>query len=278
MTIHQRPSKLICHHCDSQQYIPTTCPDCLQTSLLQYGHGTERIEQALGEKFPETDIIRIDRDSTRLKGSFEKMLEKIQNGQQQILIGTQMLAKGHHFPNVTLSVIVDADAGLYGTDFRATERMAQLILQVAGRSGRAEKPGTVILQTHNPEHPLLIKLLNEQYQVFIEELIAERKIALLPPFAHLSLIRCESTNEKLALEFLEAAKSCLPKPDQIKLLGPIPAPIEKIAGKFRAQLLIQSTQRQPLQRWLPDFIEQADQLKLARKVRWSVDVDPLDLL
>jgi primosomal protein N' (replication factor Y) len=212
-----------------------------------------------------------------------QLFATIQKGQPCILIGTQMLAKGHHFPRVTLVSILDADGGLFSGDFRASERMAQLIVQVAGRAGRAEEPGRVIIQTHLADHPLLVQLTEQGYFAFAEQALAERRAAGLPPFAHLALLRAEAHKPGQAEAFLDeacaAAEALVAQLalGGLELLGPVPAPMERRAGRYRAQLLVQATLRAPLHRLLNAWMLQLEQLPSGRQVRWSLDVDPVDL-
>ena len=280
MTLHQSSSQLRCHHCGTEQYKPSACPKCKSDDLLQMGFGTERIEHALTELFPQYQVIRIDRDSTRRKGSMEKLLNEINNGKQQILIGTQMLAKGHHFPNVTLVGMLNADHGLYSSDFRASERMGQLILQVAGRAGREEKEGEVLIQTHHADHPLFKPLLKHDYPGFAKALIEERQQTELPPFTHLALLRAEAVDQQSPMIFLEQARRLLEQASQndIMLMGPFPALMERRAGRYRAQLLIQANNRKQLQTLFASSIPQIEIDKTAKKVRWSIDIDPMDLM
>ena len=278
MTLHLRQRRLTCHHCGDHRPVDAVCPVCGSVDLRAVGHGTERLETALRPLFPGIGIARIDRDSTRRRGSLETLLADIHNGDRRILIGTQMLAKGHHFPEVTLVGIVDADQGLYGVDFRSSERMAQLILQVAGRAGRAEKPGTVIIQTHHPDHPLLRVLVSEGYPAFAAAALAERQEALLPPFAYQALLRAEAVDPERATAFLNAARALAePIADGLELLGPAPAPMERRAGRYRAHLLIQATQRQALHRFLDRWAVLLWTERGDRQVRWSLDIDPMEL-
>ncbi len=280
MTLHQSSSQLRCHHCGTEQYKPSACPKCKSDDLLQMGFGTERIEHALTELFPQYQVIRIDRDSTRRKGSMEKLLKEINNGKRQILIGTQMLAKGHHFPNVTLVSMLNADHGLYSSDFRASERMGQLILQVAGRAGREEKEGEVLIQTHHADHPLFKPLLKHDYPAFAKALIEERRQTELPPFTHLALLRAEAVDQQSPMIFLEQAHLLLEQNKQkdVLLMGPFPALMERRAGRYRAQLLIQANNRKQLQSLFATSITQIENHKTAKKVRWSIDIDPMGLM
>ena len=279
MTVHQHAQRLRCHHCGSERPLPVNCPDCSSTEMLQVGYGTERVEQVLKSHFPTTPILRIDRDTTRRKGAMQAMLEQVKQGKAQILVGTQMLAKGHHFPNLTLVGLLDADYGLFSADFRAAERLGQVVLQVAGRAGRAERQGEVLIQTHHPESPLLHSLLSHDYGRFAQALLTERQAANLPPFSHLALLRAEAVDAQAPLRFLEQARSeaatlnCA----GIELYGPFPAPMERRAGRSRAQLLLQSNSRSTLQQLLASLLQRLETLKSGRRVRWSIDVDPLEM-
>ena len=279
LVIHAGDRRLRCHHCGFEQVLPLRCPDCGHEDLRPLGLGTERVEAVLKERFPHARIARIDRDSTRRKGSLTRVLEDIQAGRVHILIGTQMLAKGHHFPGVTLVGILDVDAGLYSLDFRAGERTAQLIIQVAGRAGREEKPGTVILQTRHPDHPLLLSLVRGGYPAFAQTCLEERKSAGLPPYAHQALWRAESLESPAAQHFLDSIAALARAPGQptVQILGPVPAPLSRRGNRFRWQLLMQTRQRGALHTLLHRLAAAADALEQARKVRWSVDVDPVDL-
>ncbi|MCG7549718.1 primosomal protein N' [Pseudoalteromonas sp. Of7M-16] len=274
-TYHKSMQRLVCHHCGEQQFVPHQCPDCGSTQIMPTGLGTEQLEEFIAAQFEDVPICRIDRDSTRRKGSLESALEQIHQGGAQVLIGTQMLAKGHHFPDVALVVILDVDSGLYSSDFRATEHMAQLITQVAGRAGRSGEPGTVILQTHFPEHPLLQDLVNNGYQDFARYALTERQETMLPPYTHLALVRAEATSAHLVMTFLSDLVPAQPF-SGIQLLGPIPAPMERLAGKYRYQLHIQATQRNVLHQYLMQLKEYISSHKLATRVRWNIDVDPMD--
>lgn len=279
LTYHGSQQRLRCHHCGTERPVPRQCPNCGSADLRPLGQGTERIEAGLKARFPDTGLVRIDRDTTSRKGAMETLLQEVHTGDARILIGTQMLAKGHHFPNVTLVAILDADQGLFSADFRASERMAQLILQVAGRAGRADRAGEVIIQTHAPDHPLLRALIETDYDTFAEAALIERKQALFPPFSYLALLRAEAVDKSAPLTFLELAKNMAyeHKPTEVMLLGPVPAPMERRAGRNRAQLLLQSSSRSALHRLLDTWVIQLEGAKEARKVRWSLDVDPVDL-
>ena len=284
LTVHKNPPLLRCHHCEAQHAIPVECPHCHGRKLLTRGVGTEKTEHFLQQHFDGFPIIRMDRDSTRRKDSLETILEQMAEGKPGILVGTQMLAKGHHFPKVTLVAILDADTGLFSPDFRGTEQMLQLLLQVAGRAGRADQAGRVVIQTRHPTHPLLQTLLQQDYPAQASLLLEDRKRNAMPPFSHLALFRAEDKDAELPATLLqEVRKLCLQSMSQgklqaVTLLGPLPAPMEKRAGRFRMQLLLQSRNRSALQAMLAAVIPLVDEMKLARKLRWSLDVDPLDLI
>ncbi|MGB6977392.1 MAG: primosomal protein N' [Gammaproteobacteria bacterium] len=279
LTLHQKPRQLFCHHCGKGAAVPSHCSKCQSSSLLALGLGTERIELALERHFPDITRMRIDSDTTRRKGSLQEMLDSIHEGQSQILIGTQMLTKGHHFPNVTLVGIVHADQSLFSADFRALERLGQLITQVAGRAGRAAKAGEVMLQTHHPDHPLLQQLLREGYQPFSQTLLGERQAAQLPPFAYLTIISAEALQQQEPLQFLQVVAEIARANagTEVQVLGPIPALMERRAGHYRAQLLLRSNLRRSLQDVLKQLINRISTLETARKVRWSIDVDPQEM-
>ena len=279
LVIHAQERRLRCHHCGLEQPIPPACPDCGKTALQPLGLGTERVEAVLNELFPKARVARIDRDSTRRKGSLERALKEIHAGRINILIGTQMLAKGHHFPGVTLVGILDVDAGLYSNDFRAGERTAQLIIQVAGRAGREEKPGTVILQTRHPAHPLLLALVRNGYPDFARACLLERQETGLPPFSHQALWRADALDSRMARHFLDtvAVHASRLGEKAVEVLGPVPAPLARRGNRYRWQLLLQSDRRGSLHALLDRLIPAASETELARKVRWSVDVDPVDL-
>jgi primosomal protein N' (replication factor Y) len=255
------------------------CPDCKTGELTPLGLGTERVEKVLAALFPDRTVVRLDRDSTQRKGSLEKYLQQISQGRVDIILGTQMLAKGHHFPNVTLVAILDVDSGLFSIDFHAAEKLAQMIVQVSGRAGRAEKPGKVIMQTRKPEHPLLTTLIRQGYSDFARTALAERKEASLPPFSYQALLRAQALDGKMPPLFLEAIGKLARQFSRgnIQILGPVPAPMTKRAGLYRYQLLFQSTRRQDLHGLLDALMPEIEKLKQANKVRWSLDIDPVDL-
>lgn len=276
MTLHQHNQRLRCHHCGYETAAPVSCPSCKDDNLYIPGAGTERIESALTEKYPQRVISRIDRDTTRRKGELDKKLNQARSGEAHILIGTQMLAKGHDFPGVTLVGILDADQGLFSADFRGTEHMAQLIIQVAGRAGRGEKPGEVIIQTHHPEHPLLHSLLETGYNGFAEVAREERRLANFPPYSFMAIVRCDATQKSYGPEFLNECRQSFNYSD-VQVYGPMPAPMEKRAGRYRWQLILLADQRKVLHSALRFWVPGIPKLKNANKVRWSIDVDPQDM-
>ena len=256
------------------------CPECGSGDVRRLGLGTERVAGALESRIEGLRVARMDRDATRRRGALEAVLDRVHAGDVDVVVGTQMLAKGHHFPNVTLVAILDADGGLFGIDFRATERMAQLLLQVAGRAGRGDRPGRVLLQTHHPNHPLLRTLVLDGYRKFCEDTLDERRRARLPPFASFALVRAEALQRDAPQSFLRDAGACASAHShpRVSVLGPVPSPMERRAGRYRAQLLVDTTSRAALQRFLPGWIAELEALPSARKVRWSVDVDPQEMV
>ena len=278
MVLHQQRGRVTCHHCGSERAAPADCPAC-HAELRPVGQGTERLEQALAREFPDHPMERIDRDTTRRRGEIERRLERVHSLEARLLLGTQMLTKGHDFPGVTLVGIVDVDQGLFGTDFRSAERLAQTYIQVAGRAGRADRAGEVYLQTLFPDHPLLRVLLAQGYGAFATLALAERQQAGWPPWSSLALVRAEATERPAVFSFLEATASLArtAAPSGLRVLGPAPAPMERRSGRYRGQLLLQADARRDLQRFLPDFRAAVSALPSQRRVRWSLDVDPSEL-
>jgi len=279
LTIHSSPPILQCHHCGSQRKLDKQCPECSNQQLMPVGLGTQRLEQSLLKHFADVNIARIDRDSTKKKGQLQDILAAIHSGEARILLGTQMLAKGHHFPDVSLVAVLNADSGLYSSDFRATEHVAQLLIQVAGRAGRAEREGEVVIQTHNPDHPLLKKLLDEGYSSFANAALIERKQAELPPHAFIASIRAEAVGATFPNNFLQEIKKFVQQAaiPQVHVLGPAPCLMERKAGRYRAQLLLQSKDRKSLHSLINKIQAHLPLISLVKKVRWNIDVDPIEI-
>jgi primosomal protein N' (replication factor Y) len=276
LTVHLAAARLRCHHCGADAPLPSNCPQC-GYAVRHVGQGTERVEETLAGLFPDMPIARLDRDVVRRRGDLESVVSRIASGEARILVGTQMVTKGHDFPNVTLVVVLNADQGLFSTDFRAPERVAQTIIQVAGRAGRGDKPGEVLIQTEYPEHPLLRSLLTEGYDGFARTALAERAAAGWPPFAHVAALRASAGTLAAASDFLRQARALARLPRGLKLLGPAPAAMAKRAGRFHAQLLLEARERAPLHRALSAWLPAIEELKTPRDLRWSLDVDPLEL-
>lgn len=279
-TLHQHQRQLRCHHCDSQRPIPHQCPQCGSTHLVPVGLGTEQLEQNLSGLFPDVPLSRIDRDTTSRKGALEQHLADVHRGGARILVGTQMLAKGHHFPDVTLVSLLDVDGALFSADFRSAERFAQLYTQVAGRAGRAGKQGEVMLQTHHPEHPLLQTLLHQGYDAFAQQALSEREAVFLPPFTSHILFRSEDHDNQQSALFLQQLRNLLEasplKDDAFWVMGPVPALQPKRSGRYRWQLLVQHPSRGLLQRLIKNTLPLIGTLPQARKVKWTLDVDPTE--
>lgn len=277
LTCHLAQRKLMCHHCGTIKPLTSTCLECQSHQLVPLGLGTQRVEETLSSMFPGYPVHRVDRDSTRRKGTLEKLLTEVKSGQPRLLVGTQILAKGHHFPDVTLVAMLDIDTGFYSADYRSMEKTGQLILQVGGRSGRENKAGNVIIQTQFADQPILRQLIQEGYTSFANTILSDRQLHQLPPFSFHCLIRAESPQKQIAMNFLEdVAREPLPN-DSVELLGPVPPTMEKRGGRYRAQLLFSSQSRNMLHRAIAVKILVAEQSKLSKRVRWSVDVDPVDL-
>ena len=281
MTLHSQPRHLHCHHCNLQRPVPQQCPSCQYPKLSALGQGTERCEALLQHHFPAIEVLRVDQDSMRRKTAMAELNQKLEQGEPCILVGTQMLAKGHHFPKVTLAVLLDIDQGLFSGDFRGPERMGQQLTQVAGRAGRGDLPGSVLLQTYQPDHPLLQLLLREGYNPFAQTLLQERLFARLPPHWAMVVIRAESKRAENALAFLNealrAARELRPASPDHAYLGPLPALMEKRNHRYRYQLQITNARRGDLQLFMRTLVERVEGLTLAQRVRWSVDVDPQDM-
>jgi primosomal protein N' (replication factor Y) len=277
LTVHLASGRLRCHHCGAEEKIPELCGTC-SGPVKPVGQGTQRIEEALARLFPQAPIVRLDRDSVRLKGAMQAAFDRVTSGAARILVGTQMLTKGHHFPDVTLVVVLDADQGLFSADYRAAERLAQTITQVAGRAGRAERAGEVLIQTAFPNQPLLAELIAHGYEGFARSALEERRQAGWPPFQRLALLRAEAAQLASAESFLEEARRAAgPLPADIALLGPAAAIMPRKANRYRSQLLVESASRAALQTFLDGWVPCVDGLKRGQ-VRWSLEVDPSEVL
>lgn len=275
LVVHLREKKLRCHHCGHQERFPSICPECGDQDIAPFGHGTQRVEATLAELFPTARIVRIDRDSTRRKNAWQKILKDIQEQRVDILVGTQILAKGHDFPNLSLVSILNSDASLFSTDFRASERLFAQLMQVAGRAGRAAISGEVLIQTEFPGHPLYQALLRHDYDSLAQTLLAERKSAGFPPYVYQALLRAEGRQTDAALDFLTRAAAMAEAPQRVEIFDPVPAQMARLRGMERAYLLIQSGSRKQLQKFLSVWRAKLDTLS-AHKVRWTLDVDPLE--
>ena len=282
MTVHSNPSQLHCHHCENKKQLPTACPSCLEREFESFGLGTERVESYLRKKFENYPVYRIDSDTTRKKESFEDYLKIIEKGDPLILVGTQMLAKGHHFPNVTLVGILDADSGIFSADFRGSERVAQLITQVSGRAGREKKPGKVVLQTYCQEHPQMEELLKGNYRTFIKKIIEDRASSNTPPFSYQVKLQAESINGLLSRDFLSSCLDYINNSNlitkEIRSVGPMPSLMEKKAGVYRWEVNLFSSSRKPLHQLIDHLQAFLYQPKQTRRVRWSIDVDPISII
>lgn len=294
MTYHHAVNELRCHHCGHQTQAPHACPSCTSTEFVKMGQGTERLQSLVQSWFEDKTILRVDRDTTRTKGQMTAFTEQARKGEADILIGTQMLAKGHHFPKVTLVAMIDLDQGLFSSDFRAAERMAQLVVQVSGRAGRGEQAGEVLIQTHHPEHPLLKTLVEQGYEAFAEQALKAREMAELPPYTHQVLLRAESVDMDAGWQFLNEAKNHLnfarmqimqsasqqdigEADSLLEAFGPVSAPMMRRQGRYRYQLLLQAQHRGLLHQWLGQQESQLYASPWRNKVRWSLDIDPQEM-
>jgi primosomal protein N' (replication factor Y) len=280
LTLHRRPSRLLCHHCGFRQSVPQRCPSCHSAELQPVGLGTEQLESVLQERFPEVDIRRFDRDTLRSRRAMTEGFEQVRqdDGKPMILVGTQMLAKGHHWPRLTLVAVVDSDALLFSSDFRASERLAQLMVQLAGRAGRGADPGRVVLQTHQPDHPLWQLLLHGGYPAFARQTLVEREAAGFPPYGYLALLEMDAPKERDVQVFADQAEQVLqgllPGVAQVLVLGPSPAAMQRRAGRFHYQLALLAEQRKALHTLLGRWLPMLRALPAQHRVHWCLDVDP----
>ena len=276
MTWHKAAQQLCCHHCGAQRRVPDLCPSCGADALEGFGYGTQQLEALLEKLLAPVPVLRFDLDQVGRKGVLDEQIEQVKSGEPCVLVGTQMLAKGHHFPGVTLVIVVGVDQALYSADYRALERMGQLLEQVAGRAGRAEKPGTVMLQTMHPEHEAIGRLINDGYQGYAQWLLQDRKDSNLPPFSHMALLRAEAQARPDVLAFLESARVCFPSGGS-SVMGPLPAMMERRGGRIRMYLAVNANDRATLHRQVDAWLPAVRELPDARKVRWSMDIDPVEL-
>lgn len=283
LTVYRQADRLRCHHCGADRELPRQCPQC-GYAVKTVGQGTERVEESLAETFPGVGIARLDRDVVRRNDQLESVMSRITRGEARILVGTQMVAKGHDFPALTLVIVLNADQGLFSTDFRAAERLAQTLVQVAGRAGRADRPGEVLIQTEYPEHPLISGLLQGGYEAFAQAALEERRCADWPPFSRLAALRSSALQPETGIAFLQAARdltrslqSQQPELGTVRILGPAPAAMARRADRHHAQLLLESADRSALHRLLDRWVPLLEALPEGRKVRWALDVDPLEL-
>ncbi len=272
---HKRDNRLHCHHCEYVRDLPPYCEQCQQANLVPVGVGTQRLDEFLQQRYPEIDVIRVDRDSTRRKDALQDKLTVINSGKPAILIGTQMLTKGHHFPDLGLVVIVDADANLLGLDFRAEERFAQQLVQVSGRAGRAQLPGEVVVQTYQPQNDLLNTLTKQGYNGFVTPAMDLRQRISLPPYCFMAMWHAQSKQADIAERFLQNLRDFLQGLDvSVELLGPAPAAMARVKGQYRAQLMCKCAHRTQLNSALKAAVAHMASMPLVRSVRWALDVDP----
>ena len=276
LVLHLRDRQLHCHHCGYQSPAPLACPDCGNADLSPVGQGTQRVEAALAAHFPQARVLRIDRDSTRNKGAWSSMRTRIEAREIDILVGTQILAKGHDFPSLSLVGVINADSLLYSTDFRAPERLYALLTQVAGRAGRGAVQGDVLIQTDFPDHPLYAALRDQNFANFADAQLQERRSAGFPPFQYQALLRAEAPKLDAAIDWLKRAAAIGQEIDEgVTLYDPVPAGMMRLAGRERAQLLVQAASRNRLQKFLAAWRAALSE-KRASAARWALDVDPLE--
>ena len=274
--LHLADKRLRCHHCGLEAGIPRACPDCGNLDIHPFGRGTQRLEQSLVERFPDARILRVDRDSADSPKKWRALLETIHAGEVDILVGTQMLAKGHDFPKLTLVGVVGADAALFASDFRAPERLFSHLMQVGGRSGRADLAGEVLIQTEYPDHPLYRALADHDYARFAAAQLNEREQAGFPPFTHQAMLRADAQDMAQSLAFLEQSRDLAVASAGITIYDPVPMRLSRLANRERAQVLIESPNRPALQNFLASWSAKIYALKTSRDMRWHIDVDPLE--
>lgn len=280
LTLHQSLQTLLCHHCGYSESIPEVCPDCGHTEVRHYGIGTEQLQLGLEQRYPQVPVLRVDRDVIASRDALKSRLQQLQSGEPCILIGTQMIAKGHDYPAITLSVVLDADQALFSASYRASERLAQTLLQVCGRSGRGDRPGEAIVQTRFPEHPLMQSLVHRPYREIADELLQERRLLGFPPYARVVIFRADAQELTQALAKLEEIKALLQQArrfQQLSSIGPIAALMTRRIGRYRAQLSLLATDYQVLRSVLSEAMPSIQEIPSTPRVSWSVDVDAFDL-
>jgi primosomal protein N' (replication factor Y) len=280
MTLHQSVQTLLCHHCGSRQAIPETCAECGHQEIKHYGIGTEQLEQGLQQRYQDIPILRIDRDSIGSREALKSRLQQLQSGEPCILIGTQMIAKGHDYPAITLSVILDADQALFSASYRSSERLAQTLFQVSGRSGRGDRQGEAILQTRFPEHPLMQALAGQDYRAIADDLLQERRLLGFPPYARVVIFRADAVELKAAQAKLDEIKALLQPArgfEALSCVGPMPALMTRRIGRYRAQLCLLAQDYQLLRSVLAQTMPAIQQIPGSSRVSWSIDVDAYDL-
>jgi primosomal protein N' (replication factor Y) len=276
LVVHRASSELHCHHCGRRERVPAACPNCGSSDLGAVGHGTQRVEEALRAALPEARIARVDRDVAARRGALKDPFQRVRDGEVDVLVGTQILAKGHDYPRLTLVGVLEADSGLFSADFRSAERLFALLMQVSGRAGRAERAGEVLIQTDFPAHPLYAAVARQDYPRFAGDALDERRIAGFPPFAHLALLRAESKRRGEAATFLaDAARIGRRLSERVEIFDPVAPALERKAGFERSQLLVRARSRSALQPFLAEWKERLDRRN--RRVRWTLDVDPQEV-
>ena len=279
LVVHLADRRLRCHHCGCDGPIPHACPSCGNQDIQPFGRGTQRIEARVAELFPQARVLRVDRDAARTRSQWEKLLDTIAAGEADILVGTQMMAKGHDFPKLTLVGVIGADSSLHAADFRAPERLFQQLMQVGGRAGRGTLPGEVLIQTEYPMHPLYLHLAKHDFDAFARMALQERRGAGFPPFTHQAMLRADAPALEDAVEFLRHARRLAEEraPEGLRLYDPVPMRMTRLARRERAQLLVEADQRGLLQAFLADWMAVLYRQRTARELRWQLDVDPLDV-
>ncbi|MDI3514128.1 MAG: hypothetical protein PWP40_1357 [Rhodocyclaceae bacterium] len=279
LVVHLADRRLRCHHCGCDGPIPHACPSCGNQDIQPFGRGTQRIEARLAELFPQARVLRVDRDAARTRKQWERLLDTIAAGEADILVGTQMMAKGHDFPKLTLVGVIGADSSLHAADFRAPERLFQQLMQVGGRAGRGTLPGEVLIQTEYPMHPLYLHLARHDFDAFARMALQERRAAGFPPFTHQAMLRADAPALEDAVEFLRHARRLAEEraPEVLRLYDPVPMRMTRLARRERAQLLVEADQRGPLQAFLAEWMAVLYRQRTARELRWQLDVDPLDV-